>query len=160
MVALRASRLVCPATSWISLTTSPIFCADCASEPICSLVDPASFTAVLTMLLVCSSCRLISAIVADSSSAAPAAISTFIDASFDVSTAPSARCEVLLDAANSVDAVVRIARACSLTVFSMVSTRGRNTAIAASMAARRSSCAVILSRSWSVRRSIGDVLMC
>ena len=35
MVALSASRLVCPATSWISLTTSPIFCAAFASEPIC-----------------------------------------------------------------------------------------------------------------------------
>ena len=105
MVALSASRLVCPATSWISLTTSPIFCADCASEPICSLVDPASVTAVLTTVLVWLSCRLISAIDADSSSAAPAAISTFIDASFEVSTAPSARCEALLDAANSVEAV-------------------------------------------------------
>ena len=42
MVALSASRLVCPATSWISLTTSPIFCAACASEPIWSLVAPAS----------------------------------------------------------------------------------------------------------------------
>ena len=61
------------------------------------------------MLLVCESWRLISAIVADSSSAAPAAISTFIDASFEVSTAPSARCEVLPDAANSVEAVERIA---------------------------------------------------
>ena len=40
MVALSASRLVCPATSWISLTTSPIFCAACASPPIWSLVAP------------------------------------------------------------------------------------------------------------------------
>ena len=109
MVALSASRLVWPATSWISLTTSPIFCAALASEPIWSLVEPASLVAMPTRLFVWPSWRLISSIDADISFAAEAAVSTLADASFEACTAPSARCDVLCEAANKVAAVDRIA---------------------------------------------------
>ena len=151
MVALSAHRLVWPATSWISLTTSPIFCAACASPPICSLVAAASRTAMLTRLLVWPSCWLISPIEADSSSAADAALSTFIDALLDSRTAPSARSEFLLEAANSVVAVERIAMALSPTVRSSASTRARKPVSAASMPLRRCSWAAIRSRSCSAR---------
>jgi hypothetical protein len=83
MVALRARRLVCLATSWMSLTTSPIFCAACTSPPTWTLVAPASLTAAPTRLLVWPSCRLISVIDEDNSSAASAAFSTLTEASFD-----------------------------------------------------------------------------
>ena len=149
MVALSASRLVCPATAWISLITSPIFCAAFASEPIWSLVAPASVEAMPTRLLVCPSWRLISSIEADSSFAADAAISTLAEASFDIWTAPSARCEALCEDANKVVAVERMATALSLTVLSIASTRWRNAAMAASTVVRRRSCVARLSRSWS-----------
>ncbi len=152
MVALSASRLVCPATSWISLTTSPIFCAAFASEWISVFVIVASFTATLTRSLVWASWRLISPIEEDNSSAAEAAVSTLTEASFELSTAPSARSEVRCEAANSVEAVVRMVTALSPTVLSMVSARCRNAAMALSTVARRSSCATSRSRSCSCRR--------
>ena len=82
------------------------------------------------------SCRLISAIEPDSSSAAAAAISTLREASLKAATAISARRVVWPDEANSAAAVVRIALALSLTLESSFSTSGRNMAIALSTMAR------------------------
>ncbi len=90
MVALSASRLVCPAMARISLITSPIFSAACASAAICALVSCASPTAARTMSAVEASWRPISPIEEASSSAANAAVSTLVEASFEASTAPSA----------------------------------------------------------------------
>jgi hypothetical protein len=72
------------------------------------LVLRASPAATPTRWLVRSSWRLISSIDPDSSLAADAAFSTLADASFEVLTALSARCEVCRDAENSVEAVDRI----------------------------------------------------
>jgi hypothetical protein len=52
MVALSASRLVCPAMLRISSTTSPIFCAASASPVICALVASASDAAMRTTSVV------------------------------------------------------------------------------------------------------------
>ena len=48
MVALSARRLVCPAMSRMSFTTSPIFCAASARPAICWLVVSASVTETRT----------------------------------------------------------------------------------------------------------------
>ena len=93
IVALSARRFVCSAMVWISLTMSPIFCAVAASVFI-SPVACASSTAMRTMVLVCVICRAISAIELDSSSVAPAAVLTPVEASCDAATALSAHCEV------------------------------------------------------------------
>ena len=52
MVALSASRLVCPAMVRISLTTSPIFCAACASAADLRIGSCASPTALRTTSVV------------------------------------------------------------------------------------------------------------
>ena len=57
----------------------------------------------------------------------------------DALTALSARCEVCSEEPNSVEAVVRMAPALSLTLVSSFSTCGRNEAMAVSMVARRCS---------------------
>jgi hypothetical protein len=92
-----------------------------------------------TTSFACASWRLISLIEADSSSAATAAVSTLADASLDPRTAPSARCSVWSDVVSNVLAAVFIAAALCPTVISMFSTRARKEAMAASVAARRSS---------------------
>jgi hypothetical protein len=104
-----------------------------------SLLALASPAAMPASALVCTSWRLISSIEADSSFAADAAISAFADASFELCTAVTARCEVLSEDANSVLAVPRMATAPSLTVLSMAATRWRNAVIAASIMVRRCS---------------------
>jgi hypothetical protein len=76
------------------LTISPIFCAVAASVAISSFVPCASSTAMCTTVLVCAICRAISAIELDSSSVAPAAVLTPVEASCDAATALSAHCEV------------------------------------------------------------------
>ena len=115
IVALSASRLVCPAMSRISLTTSPIFCAASASPVIRVLVASASPTAARTTSRVRVSCALISPIEVDSSPAAAAAVSTLVEASFDASTAADVRCEVWSDEPNSPLAVSRMALTPSVT---------------------------------------------
>src|SRR5215813_3758200 len=111
MVALSASKFVCPAILRISLTTSPIFCAPSARPAISPSVARASLVASPTTLLVCVSWRLISPIDRDSSSAATAAVSTFAEASLKACTALSARCEVCSDEPNKARAVERMAAA-------------------------------------------------
>jgi hypothetical protein len=87
--------------------------------------------------------RLISAIERINSSAAVAAVVTLVEASFEADTALSARYEVLSDEPKSAVAVAFIAAALSPTVASTAST------LAASVALRRASCALMLSRSCS-----------
>ena len=111
MVALSASRLVCPAMARISLITSPIFCAACASVAICRLVSCASVTAARTISVVMASWRPISPIEPVNSSAAIAAVSTLVEASLEAATAPSALFEVWPELASSVVAVARMAMA-------------------------------------------------
>jgi hypothetical protein len=77
MVAFRAKRLVCPAMSLISLTTSPIFCAAVASASILLLVSTASETAVLIIWDDWLTRLLMSSIEADNSSVAEATDWTF-----------------------------------------------------------------------------------
>jgi hypothetical protein len=96
--------------------TSPIFCAACASAAICSLVPLASQTAARTISVVRLSWRPISPMEPVNSSAAPAAVSTLVQASFDAVTALSALFEVCPESANSVVAVERMVSAPSLTV--------------------------------------------
>jgi hypothetical protein len=122
---------------WMSLTMSPIFCAVTASVFISPLVACASSTAMRTTVLVCVICRAISAMELDSSSSAPAAVRTPVEASCEAATALSAHCEVWLEAAESVTAVDFIAAALSPNVLSSVSILVRNAAIAVSMAPRR-----------------------
>ncbi len=124
----------------MSLTTSPIFCAAWASPAISSLVVCASATATRTSSVVCSSWRAISVTEASSSSAAAAAASTLSEDSFDVFTAPSARCELWSEEPDSAAAVARMAPALSPTVFRAASTRSRKLRMAASTATRRCSC--------------------
>src|SRR2546423_280308 len=76
IVALSASRLVCPAIVRMSLTTSPISCVERERPAILSLATWASFTAIWTSSAVRTSWRLISAIDVNSSSAAAAAAPT------------------------------------------------------------------------------------
>ena len=79
---------------WMSLTMSPIFCVVMASVFISPLVACASSTAMRTTVLVCVICRAISAMELDSSSGAPAAVRTPVEASCEAATALSAHCEV------------------------------------------------------------------
>ena len=137
MVALSASKLVCPAMLRISLTTSPIFCAPCASPAISPSVARASSVASPTMLPVWVSWRLISAIERDNSSAATAAVSTLVEASLKAPTALSARCVVWSEEPNRMPAVERMAVALSETLVSSASTCGRNAPMAVSMMERR-----------------------
>jgi hypothetical protein len=155
IVALSARRLVCPAMARISLTTSPVFCAACASVAISRLVPWASSTAARAMSAVRASCRPISPIELASSSEAIAAVSPFSEASFDADTAPSALRAVLPELPSSTAAVVRIAMAPSATVWRCSSTRWRKARIACATAARRSSCSRMARRSRSApRRSV------
>jgi hypothetical protein len=62
------------------------------------------------------------------------------EASFDMCTAPSARCEARSEQASRAEAVERIARALSLTVFSISSMRERNASMAASNVFGRRRC--------------------
>ena len=89
------------------------------------------------MLLVWLSWRLISAIECDNSSAATAAVSTLVDASWKACTALSARCEVCSEEPNNAAAVERMAAALSLTLASSFSTCGRNDRIDVSTLTRR-----------------------
>jgi hypothetical protein len=99
--------------------------------------------------------RPISLIEPDSSSAATAAVSTFVEASFEADTAPSALFEVCPELLNRVVAVDRIALAPSATVFKWSSAWRRNAAIAWSITARRCCCSCIDTRSRSAsRRSV------
>ena len=152
MVALSASRLVWPAMSRMSLTTSPIFWAAAASASISPSVACASLTAIRTTLLVSSSWRPISPIEVASSSAATAAVFTLSEASLEARTAPSACCEVSPDAPDRVVAVDFIASALPRTVFNSGSICARNEEIAASTMTRRLSCAAMVSRSCCSRR--------
>jgi hypothetical protein len=139
MVAFNASRLVLPATFWISLTMSPICCADSASRMISWLADCASLAVSRTICVVVASWRLISTIELDISSAALAAEVTLVEADADSRTALSTCCEVLPEAPNSARAVVFIVEALSPTVWRMLWICSRNESIAASNVARRSS---------------------
>ena len=76
MVALSASRLVCAAIEWISLTTSPIFSAPVESTCTVALVRSASLTARLATSVERVTWREISATELDSSSAAAATVPT------------------------------------------------------------------------------------
>src|SRR5580693_2913929 len=107
MVALSANRLVCPATLWMSLMTSSIFCAATARPSMSALVDCASAVAARTTSVARASWWLISAIDFDISSAALAAISTLSNASPDVLTAPAVCVVVSLEIADSADAIDR-----------------------------------------------------
>ncbi|MET0537465.1 MAG: hypothetical protein ABWZ64_05845, partial [Xanthobacteraceae bacterium] len=98
-----------------------------------SLVALALLTALNTTSLVWPTCRLISAIDADNSFVAFAALVTLIDASFEACTIPFARCEVRSDSV----AVAFIVLALSFTVLRTVSTRVRKDEIAASIATTR-----------------------
>jgi hypothetical protein len=158
MVALSASRLVCPAMSLISSTTSPIFCAAAASPAICALVVSASLTEARTTSVVRTNCSLISPIEAESSEAAVAAIATLAEAWLEERTALSARCEVCSDDFSRPPAVVSIEAALSPTLFSTFSTRARKPAMASSISARRTSAESIevrfsSARCWSVTSS-------
>ena len=146
MVALSASRLVCPAMFRISSTTSPIFCAASASPVICALVDSASFAAMRTTPVVWSSWREISPIELESSSVAVAAVVTLVEASFDACSALVARCEVWSEAASSLVAVDFIVAALSPTDLRTFSTRSRKFRIAASIVPRLLSSSTIASR--------------
>jgi hypothetical protein len=139
MVALSANRLVCPATLWMSLMTSSIFCAAAARPSMSALVDCASAVAARTTSVARASWWLISAIDFDISSAALAATSTLSNASPDVLTAPAVCVVVSLEIADSADAVDRIAATLSPTVIKTPSTLSRNQAMASSITARRAS---------------------
>ncbi len=80
-----------------------------------------------------------------------AAVSTLVEASFEALTAPSARCEACSDDSNSPTAVDCMACALLLTLFSTLSTRSRNPAIASSITVRR------LSSSFSEDRWISAI---
>ena len=80
MVALSASRLVCAAIEWISLTTSPIFSAPVESTCTVALVRSASPTALLAISLERATWREISVTELDSSSAAEATVPTLFEA--------------------------------------------------------------------------------
>jgi len=76
MVAFNASRLVCAAMVWISVTTSPIFCAPAASDCAISPVRRALSTARAEIWADCATWRLISVIEEVSSSVALATVCT------------------------------------------------------------------------------------
>jgi hypothetical protein len=76
MVALSASRLVWPAMSLISLTTSPMRCAAASSARTCSLVLSACAAASLAMRALSPTWRPISVVDDESSSAAEATACT------------------------------------------------------------------------------------
>src|SRR3546814_3436595 len=94
MWALRASRLVCSAMSWIRLTTLPIFCAEEARPSTCTLVVRAVSLAWPAMMLELDSRRPISSIEADSSSAAAATVWTPAEACSEAAAAAFDRCAV------------------------------------------------------------------
>ena len=91
IVAFSASRLVCAAMLVIRLTTSPIFCAPSARARTIPSVRCVSVTALPVILADCATWRLISAIEADSSSAADATVCTPVPASSADAATDSAR---------------------------------------------------------------------
>ncbi len=91
MVALSARRLVWAATSWIILTTSPIFCEAPAKPSMTPKASPASSTARSVRLAEWPACCPISLIEADSSSAAEATVCTLMVESRAASDASATR---------------------------------------------------------------------
>src|SRR5438270_6447927 len=89
----------------MSLTTLPISCAAWARLATSALVFCASLTASPTRSIAWLSCRLISPIDSVSSRAASEAAFTLTAASFEVRTAPDARCEVSREEADRPAAV-------------------------------------------------------
>ena len=110
----------------MSLTTSPIFSAACASPAYSPFEAFALSTALATKAVVCASCELISAIEADSSSAEPATIETLSDASLDSRNATSACCVASCDETISAPAVDFMALVLLPTMPSISSMRSRN----------------------------------
>ena len=141
MVALSASRLVCAAIEWISLTTSPIFSAPVESAPTVALVRSASPTALLAISLERATWREISATELESSSAADATVPTLSDERCDAAPTVAARALASL-AVDVIDcAVVCMPAAAVETERTMpVTLRSKSLAIF-SIAARRSAAA-------------------
>ena len=141
MVALSASRLVCAAIEWISLTTSPIFSAPVESAPTVALVRSASPTALLAISLERATWREISATELESSSAADATVPTLSDERCDAASTVAARALASL-AVDVMDcAVVCMPAAAVETERTMpVTLRSKSLAIF-SIAARRSAAA-------------------
>ncbi len=79
MVAFSASRLVWAAMLWISVTTSPIFCAPSASERAVSPLRRALSTARAAISVDCVTWRAISEIDEVSSSVALATVCTLVE---------------------------------------------------------------------------------
>ncbi len=91
MVAFSASKLVCAAMLWISLTTSPIFSAPVDSAPTVALVRSASPTALLAISLERLTWREISLTELESSSAAAATVPTLFEALSEAAPTVAAR---------------------------------------------------------------------
>ena len=74
IVAFNASRLVCPAMVWIKAMTSPIFCEASTNRPTMASVRVACSTALWAIDVDWVTCRAISWIEDDSSSAEAATV--------------------------------------------------------------------------------------
>ena len=142
IVALSASRLVWPATSWMSLTTSPIFCAACARPAMSALVDCASADRGAHHV---GRARELAVDLGDRLRQFLGRVGGDLDAgrsaAFEVCTAPPACCEVSFDAPTAPVAVDFIAAdAVGDRLQARLRRSARNQAMASSTAARRASC--------------------
>src|ERR1039458_759063 len=99
MVALSASRLVCPAIAWISPTTSPMRVAALPSSDMVVTVRWASDTARPATSVDFAACEAISPIEAANSSTEPAAVVTLSDAA-------ATRCSAVRASADMVSAAL------------------------------------------------------
>ena len=156
MVALSASRLVWPAMARISLITSPIFCAACASVAICRWCPALRPTAARTISVVIDK---LAADFADRAGKFVGGGRGNLAHSLKLRWKPLPRfrrsSRFGRNCRTSVVAVARMAMAPSVTVRSRSSTRRRKLAIACSIDARCAACSCIEARSRSApRRSV------
>ena len=157
MVALSASRLVCPAMSAISVTTSPMRTAASASAPMRRSVRSACATACSASLRASCTCRLISPTAAAISSVAEATDCTLEDACSDAPATLPASCWVVSALRVSTAAAVSSSVEAEDTVLTILPMLPSKASARPRMSARLSSRWRSSSRAFSERKAAASV---